>query len=117
MDLDALAASIICTGWRIWITRDADHEWIHVGAAELPTDNRNAGQLGEFGDRFVVPPSWTDTDVISRVFCTLQFLADHELREQFTVNGVRVFEPHEPSVTGEQHDWFVEHRSALAGYG
>lgn len=101
-------------GWRFWIEHG---DQLHMGLVVPPDDNRHPGdRLDDFGDSFVVGADWLPERVIDRVFCHLQFLTDHELREQFTVDGVRVFEAHDPSVTGEQHDWFVERQSALRGY-
>jgi hypothetical protein len=58
----------------------------------------------------------SEEHVINRVFATQQFLVDHELRDTFEVNGVRVFNPHEPDVTGLQQDWFIEQQAAVRGY-
>lgn len=115
--LDDLAARLHCRGWKFCVTRDAGHEWFRVGLVEPPDDNRHPGRrLDDFSDGFLVSPDWDERRIIERVFVTLQFLIDHELREQFTLDGMRVFEAHDPSVTGEQHDWFVERKSALRGY-
>jgi hypothetical protein len=81
-----------------------------------PGDRDGDGVFYGYHDSFVTS-QMADVDVYTRAFCTLQYLNDHELREQFTVDGARPFDPHSPtSLTGFQKDWFVEHRSALRGY-
>lgn len=118
-DLAEWVATISVKGWRFWIETDQNgHEFLHVGAVDQPANNRTGGRLWPpFGDYFLVRPEWSPEDIWTRLFCTLQYLQDHELREQFTVDGVRVFEAHtDPPVTGFQKEWFVEHQSALRGY-
>lgn len=116
MDGDALRElvdTIGLTGWRIWV----EDRYVHLDPDGLPVDNRHPGQqLTTFGDPIFVPAHWDWEMVIRRVFATLQYLIDHELREQFTVAGIRPFEAHDPPVTGYQKDWFVEHQSAVRGY-
>lgn len=104
-------------GWKFWTDTDGTHTFMHVEMATPLLDNRSSNhRLFGFGDSFIIQPDWTDQQLIERVFVQLQYLIDHELREQFTVNGIRVFESHDPPITGFQKEWFVEHASALRGY-
>lgn len=112
-ELRGLVASIGLDGWQFWVK---DRQ-VHLDPVCLPVDNRRPGQrLTTFGDPVFIPVDWDYQQVIERLFVTLQYLIDHELREQFTVAGERPFDAHDPPVTGQQKDWFVEHQSALRGY-
>lgn len=94
----------------------------HPGVVRLelvdpPEDCRTPGRpFGGFHDEIPITRAYTPDDVIRRVFANVQYLRDHELREQFKVDGVRYFDPHDPSVTGYQKEWFVERLSAVRGY-
>lgn len=101
-------------GWRF----TPSGRTIRVELVAPPDDNRHSppAPLPWFGDdAFIAEPLGLGATV-ERVFCTLQYLRDHWLREEFTVNGVRWFETHDPPVTGYQKDWWVERQSALRGY-
>ena len=115
MNLDPLVASIRCDGWTVTVTGNL----VRVARTVLPEDTRRPGRpvTFDYADHFHVYPNATAADVIRRVFATIQYLTDHELREQFTVAGHRVFEPHtDPPITGHQKDWWVEAQSAVDGY-
>ena len=117
-ELEAFIASVVAPGWCCTVEYADRHRFVRVRAAGTIIDTyfpeRTTDALNE---QFVVPDTWRRDALVNRLFATIQFLADHELRETFTVAGVRPFDPHEPvSVTGEQHDWFVERQAALRGY-
>lgn len=117
-ELAALVASAVTPGWRLSVERFDRHRFVRVQAAVDPADTYNpSSTTGALGEHFVVPELWDAEQVTRRLFATIQFLTDHELRETFTVAGVRPFDPHRPvSVTGEQHEWFVERESAVRGF-
>jgi hypothetical protein len=112
-ELDDLVGRVNFPGWNFWTV----NRTVHLRVIETPEDSRipDAEFVG-LADQFVVNPDWTEQQVLERLFCNLQYLVDHELREHFTLDGHCVFDPHNPSVTGAQKDWFVERQSALAGY-
>lgn len=111
--LRELAGSLALIGWRFW----SEGRYLHLDPERFPLDNRNIERrLTAFGDPIFIPLHWDSETIIRRVFATLQYLIDHELREQFTVAGIRVFDSHDPPVTGMQKDWFVEAQSAVRGY-
>lgn len=114
-DLEAFVALVRCPGWVFWVE---DGNVVHVNHDTPQVDSRVPGNyLGDLGDKFVVHEDWTRQDVAYRLFCHLQFLTDHELREHFVIGDWRPLDPHpEPAITGQQHDWWVEHASALRGY-
>jgi hypothetical protein len=112
-ELDELIAGLYLPGWWFWTQGSV----VHLRVVDTPEDTRLPdAEFTGLADQFVVQPSWTDRDVLNRLFCNLQYLIDHELREHFTYAGVPVFDAHDPPVTGFQKEWFVEHQSALAGY-
>ena len=97
-------------GWQFYVESDVMHV---VGPT--PLNARGAGEFVGLRASFAIK-GMTDTQIARRAFATVQYLTDHELREHFLVDGARAFEPHDPSVTGEQHDWWVEAESAVRGY-
>lgn len=104
-------------GWSIDLLIHEGHRFIDLYLTETPANNRQPDvPLPKFGNLIDVPPTWGKDQIVRRVFATLQYLTDHELREQFMIGEMRPYEAHEPSVTGEQKDWFVEHESAVRGY-
>lgn len=112
-DLRALVETTRCDGWVFTV----EAATVRVEKTPRPVDNRGTGlPLFVFGADVQVGADCDRDQAIRRIFATVQFLADHELREQFTVGGGRPFEAHEPPVTGHQRDWFVEHESAVRGY-
>ncbi len=113
MTLDELIARVNFPGWNFWVTSRT----VHLRVIETPEDSRKPdAEFVGLADSFVVGPDWTERQVLERLFCNLQYLVDHELREHFTLDGHCVFDPHHPTVTGFQKEWFVERQSALAGY-
>lgn len=106
--------SIEVTGWSITCEGNA----VVVRPDPLPYDaNDPAVRLTSFEETLPVTAAWERDAIVRRVFAVLQFRTDHELREHFTVEGVRWFDAHKPvSLTGLQHDWFVEAESAVRGY-
>jgi hypothetical protein len=114
--IEQLIATFVVMGWNFRLEWQEDHCWVHIEKSDPPLDNRNEGQyLDSYDDKVYISHMNRD-QIIEEVFVTLQFLTDHELREQFTVDGERIFECHNPPLTGMQHDWFVERKSALRGY-
>lgn len=95
--------------WEFWMEGDT----LNMG---LPTRFVGTGEPWLLTQRFQLRPEWTLDDLWDELFTTLQYIQDHELREQLTVNGERRLEPHTLGVTGPQKDWFVHRRSALKGY-
>jgi hypothetical protein len=114
VDVDVLCDALKLPGWQFWVERDADHEWLYVGT--WPGDITRPGRAFSVTDRVLVTGTADDEQVVRAIFARIQFLTDHELREHFTLNGDRVFNAHDPDVTGKQHDWFVEQQAAVRGF-
>lgn len=99
-----------------WTTVHAD-DWVTIEKNEAPPNCRGDGLFVPGYFREFAATGMTDEQVWRRVFVTQQFLIDHEHREQFLVDGVRVLDPHAtPQLAGQQHEWFVGRESALKGF-
>jgi hypothetical protein len=109
VNLELFVASLHAGDWKFWV----DDGHICIG---LPTRNVDTGLPMLLDQRIFPNPDWTSEQLAERVFVTMQFVLDHELREQFTVNNMRPYDAHRLGVTGQQHDWFIEQRGALKGY-
>lgn len=108
---------IQCRRWNFGIDLQGENRFLVITLKESVRDNRRPDfALKWFGDKILIPYDWDEERIYTRLFVTLQFLVDHELREDFTVRGNRVFESHDPPLTGFQKEWFVEKESALLGY-
>lgn len=115
-ELIALVMSIHARGWRIELYVEGGHRFVRL-AADAADSRDPAMSFVGLEDRVCVHPTMTADELISRLFCMGQFLIDHEWRERFMVGDKRPFDAHEPeSVTGRQHDWFVEAQSARQGF-
>lgn len=112
-ELRALIERVHIPGWDVSV----QGRTVILRASTPPPDARRDGMFDGLADHFEAPRSWDVMQVMRRLFANLQYLTDHELRERFTVDGYRPFDPHLPvSVTGRQKDWFVELESAVRGY-
>lgn len=83
--------SIQVPGWRITPT---GFMGIEVRATDPPEDTYYPGEKIELSIHFVIRPSNTYEEALQQIFDNIQFLVIHELKEQFKVNGVRVYDPH-----------------------
>lgn len=112
-ELCALVATFRSERWCFWV----EDRYVHIALFVPPIDREHRDRrLATFGDYFLADPSRDAAWITARTFATLQFLSDHDLREDFTIAGARPFESHDPPLTGYQKEWFVEHQSALRGY-
>lgn len=112
-ELRDLVASFHSERWCSWV----EGRYVHVALFVPPIDRDHRDRrLAAFGDYFLVDESRDADWVVERWFATLQFLSDHDLREDLTVAGVRPFESHDPPLTGLQKEWFVEAKAAVRGY-
>ncbi len=88
---------------------------VTIVKVDAPADRGGAGEFDGYTRSFD-PFGMNEEQIWRRVFATIQFLEDHERRENFEVNGVRVLDPHDPDITGLQQEWFIERESAVRGF-
>ena len=116
-ELIELTSSIRLRSWIVSTYVESGSRLVSARIAEPPPDSRTSGAFDGLEGHFAVPESWTARQVYERLFCTIQYLQDHELREQFVVGDARPFDPHDPrELPGLQKDWFVEAQSAMRGF-
>lgn len=79
-------------GYRIVVSQNDRWPTIQV---EFDRPDTFTGELGVGRSRAVdVTPEMTDGDVVRTAFGLLAAIEEHECREAFTVDGIRVFGPH-----------------------